>query len=201
MKTSEGDLLFNNYSSEALRFFLNYRTPAAIIAAASLQCLLHLTRIHHKQGRKEKERNRLELWIVTFCHLHFLLSFVLSMVVLVISTTAEITIYRSESKPLTENTFDLLDKEFHFEFAAVRWCFLGCALCLLKGCGSHILLEYNLLKKEKRTEASVVFFAFLSILTGFVSCMNASGTTKPWKNLLFMTIDLAKVSFALKSYF
>lgn len=193
MKTVEGDLLLTNYTLEASRFFLNYRTPAALIAAASLQALLHLTRIHHKQDRRNKKKNRLEEWMVSICHINFLLAFALSLIILIISTTTEIRIYRGDFKPLAENVFDLLNKEFYFDFAAVRWCFLGSLFALIRGVGSHLLLEYNLLEGGKRFEGMIVFTAIVSVLTGLLSYMNDAGTMKPWSNYLCMTIDLIKM--------
>jgi hypothetical protein len=197
MKTIEGDLLLNDFTSEASRFFVSYRTPVALIAAASLQGLLLLTRIHHKADRKKK-KNRLEEWTVTLCHLNFLFSFVLSMAALVLSTTAEVNIYRRDFKPLAENTFEFLNKQFKFEFAAVRWCFLMSLFALLRGLACHLLLEYNLLRREKMTEGTIVVLAFVSVITGLVSYVNTAGTLNPWNNILLMTKDLAKVSFTRK---
>lgn len=195
MKTVEGDLLLSNFTSEASTFFLNYRTPAAIIASASLQSLLEMTRIHHKQDRRRKERNRMEEWTVTFCHANLFIAFILSLIVLVISSTAEINIYRGEFKPLAENTFEFLNKEFHFELAAVRWCFLGSVFSLLKGLGCHLLLEYNLLKEGKRTVGTIVFTFMVSVLSGLLSYMNTTGTMRPWNNLFCMTLDLVKMAW------
>jgi hypothetical protein len=196
MKTIDGDLLLSNYTKEASAFFVNYRTPAALILAASLQGLLHLTRIHHKQDRsrdKSKKDHIVEGWIVTFCQINILMSFLLSMIVLIITTTAEMNIYRGEFKPLAENTFEFLNKEFHFEFATVRWCFIHSTFALLRGVGCHLLLENNLVQKEKFLQRLIVMTLFMSVMTGCVSYTNDAGTMNPWTNWLYMTLGLIKM--------
>lgn len=198
MKTVQGDLLLSNYTSEAASFFLSYRTPAAILASASLQALLHMTRIHHKQDRRNKTKNHLEEWTVTMCHTTFFLSFILSLTMLVISTTAEINIYQGEFKPLAENIFEFLDREFHFESAAVRWCFLGCMFSLLKGLGCHLLLEYNLLREEKLTQGAIMISFMISVMLSLLSYLNVAGAMKPWNNWILMTKDLVKVSLVFE---
>jgi hypothetical protein len=195
MRTIEGDLLLSNYTSEATAFFVNYRTPAALVLATALQGILQLTRIHHKQDRRNKKKNRLEQCAVTICHANFLMSFILSIMTLVISTTAETNIYRGEFKPLAENTYEFLNREFQYEFAALRWCFLHSAFALLRGIVCHVLLEYNLLQEGKMVEGTIVFAAFFSVMAGCVSYTNDAGTVYPWDNWLCMTIDLAKMTW------
>ena len=198
MKTIQGDLLLNNCTSEASRFFCNFRIPAAIIASASLRSLLHLTRVHHKQDRKTKDKNRLEQSIVTLCHTFFFSAFVLSIALLVFSSTAELNLHRGEVKhPLAENTFDFLNKEFRFEFAAVRVCSLGCMFSIFNGLGCHLLLEYNLFKEENVTERLIVLSAISSVLSGIASYIHVSGIMNPWSNWFSMTIALMKVSLFL----
>ena len=170
MKTIQGDLLLNNCTAEALRFFSNFRTPAAIIAAASLQSLLHLTRVHHKQDRRHKTKNRMEEGVAALCHTLFFFSFVLSIALIVFSSTAELNLHRNDVKPLAENTFEFLNSQFKFEFAAVRVCSLGCLFSLFHGLGCHLLLEYNLRKEENITERLIVLSAISSVVRYCVLC-------------------------------
>lgn len=200
MKTIQGDLLLNNCTSEAARFFCNFRTPAAIIAAASLQSLLHLTRVHHKQDRKRRNKNRVEEGVVALCHTFFFAAFVLSIALLIFSATAELNIHQGEVKPMAENTFDFLNKEFRFEFAAVRVCALGCMFSLFNGLGCHLLLEYNLFKEENVTERLIVLSAISSVLSGIASYVHCSGIMNPWDNWFTMTIALMKVSFHYQDF-
>lgn len=205
MKTKSGDLMLNNYSREAASCFLNYRVPAAIIAMASLHSFIRLTRIHHQQDR-HKNKTALEQWVVTMCHLHLFISFVLSIIVLILSTSTEVHIYRDEFMPVAENTYELLNNQFHFEFAAIRWCFISCAFTLLRGAACHILLEFNLLRKENLREAAIVFTGMVSVLSGLFSYINNAGTLLlPWHDWFSMTKDLAKMiwinAFSLRKPF
>ncbi len=194
MKTIQGDVLLNNCTSEALGFFGNFRTPAAIIAAASLHGLLHLTKVHHKEDRRSKDRNRMEEGVVALCHTLFFFSFVLSIALLVFSSTAELNLYRSEVKPMAENSFEFLNDRFRFEFAAIRVCSLGCMFTLFNGLGCHLLLEYDLFKEDNVTERLIVLSAISSVLSGIASYVHVSGVMNPWSNLFTMTTSLMKVS-------
>jgi hypothetical protein len=104
------------------------------------------------------------------------------LVILVISSTAEINIYGGELKHLAESTFKSFDREFHYELAVVRWCFIGCAFSLLNGVVCRLLLEYNMTHEGKYNEGNVLFAFMISVLSGFLSYTNSDGMASPWKN-------------------
>jgi len=131
------------------------------------------------------------------------------------SSTAEINLYRNNSgsggggnrlkTPLAENTYEFLNKEFEFEFAVVRLSFVGSLVTLVKGLGSHLLLEYKGKDNDDKNlgflKGSIVFTFMVSILTGLCSYMNNHGTMRPWSNWFTMELDLIKCifdSFSLK---
>jgi len=82
---------------------------------------------------------------------------------MLLTKSAEIIILRYQFDPLAKDAYDLLTREFEFEFTALRWLFLISVLSLFEGITYIILVGNDLLHYNKRTEMVLVISAAISI--------------------------------------
>ncbi len=190
----------HSYTKLAHDFFEGYRIPAAILTVASMMALFHMHRIHRLDGKGSAKHTRWERLFISQCHLSFFLSFILSAMVLLISSTAPIRMLRHDHgqyehpSPTATSAYEFLMEEFQFESLAVRWSFIVSIISCLRGVVLHTVLDHHLLKDEegKREQFVMVLTAGLSIVTCIISYVNAN--LYSWDNFMGMTWDLFKVS-------
>jgi hypothetical protein len=114
--------LVKDYSSDAIRFFTEIRTPAAFCSATRWRSSFFS--MSHRAKDSELQRNRaVESAVLLLYHVMSLISFLLSLDVVLSSTAASITLLMGVEHPLARSTYELLYRELNFEFLVTRFSF------------------------------------------------------------------------------
>lgn len=180
--------VLNDFASDADGYFGAIRTPASLILGASLGALFTNINDRDEMAAKTKgERQCTRLY--NSC---VLLSFMLSLCTVVFSTAAGVTIMHGGFDPMAKSAYDLMMKEFEFEFITTRLSYLSSLLSFIVGITGRVLLEYKLLRKEKSEEAYAVCFGMGAIVMHLWSYINS--TLYSSQSLIGLAIRLGKLT-------
>lgn len=120
-----------------------------------------------------------------------LLSFMLSLCTVVIATATGVTNMHGGFNPMAESAYNLLMKEFEFEFITTRLSYLTSLLSFIVGITGRVLLEYKLLHKDRTEEAFVVCFGMTAVVTHLLSYINS--TLYSSQSLIGLAIRLGRI--------
>ena len=177
---------FNDHSHQVYHFFDQYRTPFAVLCASSLYAFFQVTSKHRVETKKGYEK-----FLTRQLHFSFITPFMLSLVVLLISTMTVTTILRGDFDPKAETAYELVMKEFKFEYVAIQWCCIISIISMIRGVYIHAVVDHRLFDNKKEEFAMVVTDLF-SFITGALAYINSS--LYSWDSFYGMTCDLFKVS-------
>jgi len=180
------DTVISDHSHQVYHFFDLYRTPFAVLCAASLYGSFQVTSRHRTDGKKGFEK-----FATRQCHIAFATPCMLSLVVPLISTMTNVTILRGHFDPKAESAYELIMREFKFEYVAIQWCCIVSIISLIRGAYLHVLLGRGLFHGHKEEFAMIVADLF-SFVTGALAYINSS--LYSWDSFYGMTCDLFKVS-------
>uniref|UniRef100_A0A7S1UYJ7 Uncharacterized protein n=1 Tax=Grammatophora oceanica TaxID=210454 RepID=A0A7S1UYJ7_9STRA len=181
-----------DYTSTAVAFFASVRVPSALIAGSSLSSLFSLTK--WTSNKEEARRaNKLERYLAIIFHGFCLASLVLSLNAIVTATAAGTTLLLGSHNGMATSAYVFMKREFHYEFVTTRWSFLVSLLSFIGGITTRALLEFDLLKKERRKWAIVLSASMIGLLSHLVSFINS--TLNSWPNLVAMTVEVVKLIF------
>ena len=192
-----------DYSSDAIQFFDAVRTPASLIAAASLSVLFteewfkgRLTggsfdNILPNGILSPANSIRCGAFLTSTYQMLIFSSFLFSIATVLLATSAGIGILNGNFNPYASSAYMLLKREFEFELLSARLGFFYSLFSFIVGVTTRFLLEFDLL--NKRREAIIVLFGTFSLITHLTSYVNS--TLICWDNLLQMTCSWFKVSF------
>jgi len=175
---------------------------------------------------KNSHLNRVERILSRVFTALTLVSFMLSMQTVVISTAASTKVMHGTHDPLAESSYELLMREFEYEFITCRLGYLGALVLLIVAIFLRILIEMKLLSGDNNEKRSTKAIAAVSLSGISLSChvlsyINSSVFCAPnlpsmalkWLGLVFkraqthplQAISLATgamgVVFALLSFF
>ena len=176
-----------DFSNEVSAFFTHYQEPCAILTATSLLCLLKFSKYH-----RVEDKGRLARFLVQLSQVCFITSFMLAICGIVVSMIAQGNILLKRFDPVATNVYNVLMREFEFEFTAIRWSFLVSTLSLFVGLICTVLLGNDLFYQDKMGEKTLVMMALFSIMSGILSYINTNLFS--WDNIFNMTGKLIKVS-------
>lgn len=187
-----------DYTGAALQFFTSVRTPAALIAGASLSSLFSLVNLvndigdddnkEEEEGGKKKKYSQLTVILARIYHGLCLTSLILSLNVIVTATAAATTLLLENHNGMAYNAYAFLNRELRYEFITTRWSFLTCLLSFITSIAARSLLEFDLLRKGRRRLALVVVFSMSALLAHLLSYVNS--TLYNWPNMAVMTLDV-----------
>ena len=183
-----------DYTGAALQFFTSVRTPAALIAGASLSSLFSLVNLvndigdddnkEEEEGGKKKKYSQLTVILARIYHGLCLTSLILSLNVIVTATAAATTLLlenNHHNNGMAYNAYAFLNRELRYEFITTRWSFLTCLLSFISSIAVRSLLEFDLLRKGRRRLALVVVFSMSALLAHLLSYVNS--TLYNWPNM------------------
>jgi len=156
----------------ALGFFGGIRTPASLLAGSSLAIMFTLVQ---KADRINEKLSRLERIVFVLYHILALMAFVLAMSVIVITTAASTTLLMGGSfnaEGISAHVF--LTREMNFDFVVSRWSFMVSNLTFLGAVLGRTLLEFDLLKKDRRTGGMLVICSIGGLMAHLISYVNTS---------------------------
>lgn len=205
--TSANPKELKDYTVEAVQFFDAMRTPASLIAAASLSVLFteewykgRLTggSFHNVLSTgilSHTNSVRLGIFLTSSYQILIFSSFLFSIATVLLATSAGIGILNGNFNPYASSAYMLLKREFEFELLSARLGFFYSLFAFIIGVTTRFLLEFDLLNKQR--ESIIVLFGTLSVISHLTSYVNS--TLICWNNLSEMTCSWFKVSFIFEN--
>lgn len=190
LRGGDAATLVKDFSGDAAGYFSGIRTPASLILGASLGALFAPS----FQPEDMKFKTPAERLCVRFYNSCVLVSFMLSLCTLATATAAGVTIMHGNFDPMAASAYQLLFREFEFEFTTTRLSYLSSLLSFILGVLSRTLVEFNLLDKKRREEALVVCFAMAALVTHIWSYINS--TLYSNQSLIGMALQLTKMTLS-----
>jgi len=180
-----------DFSSEAASFFGNSRIPASIILGSSLSALF----VPFKNPAVGAKTRPLERTLTKLYRLLSWSAFCLSLNAVMTCTVAATSLLHSGNyDPLAETAYDMLKREFEYEFVSVRWSITVCLLLFIYIVTLRLVLEFDLLAdRTRRDTAKFILFSSLALSLHMVSHVNS--TMHCWDSLAEMTLDYARIVF------
>jgi hypothetical protein len=164
-----------DHSNDAINFFTSIRIPAALIAGSSLAALFSLA--SKTKDTQANSRTQLESIVLIAYHILALASLLLSMNVVVTATAAASTIMFGTENAMATSAFELMKREYEFEFQMTRWSFFAGMFAFLGCVAARALIEFELLHKTRLRSALLVlssvgalFFHLLAYVSATLIC-------------------------------
>jgi len=181
--------ILKDFTADADRYFGSIRCPASFLAGASLGALFIFAAKNRTADRSKSER-----YVTIIYHLLMMMAYNFSMSTVVVSTAADVTVLHGGFNPMAYSAYELMKREFEFEYVSVRWSFLMSLFSFLGGVTSRAVLEFGLLQAERRRALWFVLLCFISLASHLFSYINQ--TLYCWPNLVSMTWYYCKVNLA-----
>ena len=187
------DELCEDQSAAVESFFSSIRVPSSFIVGVSFSEMF-------SSVDEDKNNSTVQhlLHIITLTCQGF--TFGLSLSVIVLSSSALVRALTANFDPYAENGYELLFREFHFEFVCVRWAYNMSMLGFLLAVGSKILYEFELFNFESdnwersHLEIGIAVVLIISALAMHLfAYMNS--TLVGWENYFDMTLDLLRMIY------
>lgn len=180
----------SDYSHQVFHFFDLYRTPFAVVCAASLFGFFQVLS-RHRRDRKQG----FEKFLTRQVHIAFMAAVVLSLAVILISTVTTSTILRGAFDPKAESAYECIMREFKFQYTAIQWCCIVSIISLVRGSYIHFILDHGLFHSKNKEEFFMVVTDAISFITGTLAYVNS--TLHSWDSFYDMTFELIKVRRSL----
>jgi len=179
--------VLRDFSAAAAGYFNSIRIPATLVAGSSLGALFTFSQV------QLKNKSFLEIVVLRSYHALVLSAFALALSTIIISTSATITMLHGRYDPRAETAYQLLRREFDYEFSVTRWSFLVALLCFILGVTNRVILEFDLLQKSRKYH----LLAFMSTMTAVISNMLSyiNRTLYSWPSLWQLTKHVISLIF------
>jgi hypothetical protein len=159
-----------DYTSTAINYFSSVRVPASMITGAALSVFFSLA--SKSRDSEAKNRSQIETFVLIIYHMLTLTSLLLSLNTIVTSTAAAASLMFGVENPIATNAFELMKREFEFEFLMTRWSFYVSLFALLGAIATRALIEFDLLQPDRTRSAVLVISAFAGLLFHLLSFVN-----------------------------
>lgn len=188
MGKAAAEVVLKDYSGAIGGFFGGVRIPASLITGASLGALFTMT------GRlKDKSvLTKTELVLVKVYNALVLVSFVLSLSTVVFATAANTAVLHGGFDPMAKSAYELLVRQFHYDFVATRLGFLVALVTFIKAVFIRTIIEFDLVKADSHHGLICVSLIGVSLACHLLSYINS--TLFCWGNLFPMMVHFMKVS-------
>jgi lysylphosphatidylglycerol synthetase-like protein (DUF2156 family) len=175
-----------DYTSTAINYFSSVRIPASMIAGSALSALFSLA--GKARDSEAKNRTQRETIVLIIYHVFALASLLLSLNTIVTATAAAASLMFGVENPIASSPFELMKREFEFDFLMTRWSFYMSLFSLLGAIASRALIEFELLQADRIRSAVLVISAFAGLFFHLLSFVNER--IFYYNNLTEMTWDV-----------
>lgn len=176
----------SDYTSTAINYFSSVRIPASMIAGSALAALFSLSA--KIKNTEINNRTTLVTVVLLFYHLLALSSLLLSLNTIITCTAAASSIMFGCDNPIATSPYELMKREYEFEFLMTRWSFYMSLFTLLGAIASRALIEFDLLQKDRIRSAIVIVSAFNGLFFHLLSFVNER--IYCYNNMTEMTVDV-----------
>ena len=190
--------VLNDFTSAAVGFFGGIRTPATLITGSSLGFLFALKQQAMNKDLESELKRRLGPtahkihWILLrLYHSGTVLAFGLALTCVVISTAASVTLLQGRHVAMATSGYEMLRREFDYEYSVARWCFIMALLCFVWAVTCKLVLEFELLAKNRRWHLTALVSLQISVLCHAVSYINR--TLYSWPNFWAFTLHVMRL--------
>jgi hypothetical protein len=177
-----------DHSGTAINYFSSVRIPAGLIAGSALAALFSL--VDKSKDNQAHTRTQLESIVLIIYHLLALMSLLTSLNVIVTSTAVVETIMFGNENPMASSAFELMTREYEFEFLMTRWSFFVSLFTFLVSVAARALLSFELLNAKRVSSAVLVLSSFGGLLFHLLAFVNAR---------LFSFNNMAEMTWAVFS--
>lgn len=169
--TVAASVIAKDYSSAAISYFESMRVPSALIAGSALASLFTLS--EKTKDQRAASRTQLESIVLIIYHVLALSSLLLSLNVVVTATASANTIMFGRQDPIATSVLALLIREYEFEFQLSRLSFFIGLFSFLGTVATRALVEFELLKEQRRVSLMFVLSSFGSLFFHLLAFVNA----------------------------
>lgn len=180
-----------DYTGAAISYFDSIRTPSALIAGSALAALFSLASEARKGGENQRLQSKLENNVLLSYHILALLSFLLSLNVVVTATASSNLLILGEVNGKATSLYNFLMREMEYDFVLTCWSFFAGMFSFLGCIVSRALIEFDLLKKERFRSALMVVVSISTLFFQLLSFTNQRLVSHT--NMLTMTIDVGRL--------
>jgi len=185
----------SDQSDTVQTFFANILVPASFIIGVSFSELFNTK--YSGNNQNDFGESDIQRFLRGICVVCQGFTFALSLCVMMLSSSALVRQLTANFDPYAENGYELLFREFHFEFICVRWCFNTALFGFLLAVGCKILHEFHLFDingdgfERWHLEIGIAVVLIMTALTLHLGAY-LNSTLVGWDNMWGMTVDLVK---------
>jgi hypothetical protein len=121
------------------------------------------------------------------------MAFMTAITSVVSGTSASVKILHGGFDPIAATPYDLLVRNFEFEFLSVRWTFLTSIFCFLIGTGTQGIVQFDLLGKKR---VLAIFIGALTNMTCFL-VLYVNNNIFDYGSMIGMGVHFLEVSIEL----
>ena len=176
----------SDYTGTAINYFSSVRIPASMIAGSALAALFSLS--SKIKDSEINNRSVLVTMVLLFYHLFALSSLLLSLNTIITCTAAASSLMFGCDNPIATSPYELMKREYEFEFLMTRWSFYMSLFTLLGAIACRALVEFDLLQRDRIRSALVIISAFNGLFFHLLSFVNER--IYCYHNMTEMTIDV-----------
>lgn len=172
-------------------FFSSIRVPASFMTTVSFS---ELSRGSGGDGDGEDNTSRVQLFLEGSALVCQGFTFVLSLSVVMMSTSALIRGLAANFDPNAESGYALLFREFHYEFLCVRWSFNVAMLSFLLAVGAKVLYQFGLFDGGNGGNGMEVGISVVLVMAALILNLYSyvSTTLIGWDSMTDMTAELCR---------
>ena len=139
------------------------RLPATFMTTQALNTLFRL-----KVNKEDEANNSVaQTLLIQVTQFLITIAFMTAITSVVSGTAASVKILHGGFDPVAATPYDMLIRNFEFEFLSVRWTFLTSIFCFLIGMGTQGIVQFDLLDKDKK-RLLFLFVGSLTCVTSFL---------------------------------
>lgn len=186
---SSGAVIPIDQTAAVSGYFNSMRLPATFMTTQALNTLLKL-----KVNKNDVDENDSDIRILLIQVTQFLITmaFMTAITSVVSGTSASVKILHGGFNPMAKTPFDLLVRNFEFEYVSVRFTFLTSIFCFLIGMGSQGVVQFNLLDPGKKRMLAMFVATLTSVTCFLISYVN--NNIFEYGSLLGMGVHFLQVS-------
>jgi hypothetical protein len=189
--TSAMSMLDPAAKSACVSFFDSFKTPATLIAAASLAALFTMT----KEVKDTSGMTKMKIFLLRVYHVFSLLSLILSwMTVLTAQAATTMLLLNNKHGVAVKglDAYNFLRTTMNFEFVITRWSYVTSIIMFLCSATFRMVLDFALFTKKRRLAGTMVVSMMTGVICSILSYANT--TQQSWPNLWYMTKEVGQVS-------
>lgn len=185
---NDNAVLLRDFSQAAAGYFGGIRIPATMVAGSSLGALFTFSHL------SLSKKTYMEVVLIRAYHAFILSAFALALNTIVISTAATVTMMHGRFDPKAETAYQLLRREFDYEFCVTRWGFLVALLLFILGVTTRAVVQFDLLHLHRLYHLLALLCVMVAMVSSMISYINR--TLFDWANLFEFTAHVIRLSYA-----